>query len=95
MLTMTSLVAKSQFGMLIDTSQQQPVAVTRRGCPIAVVLSYRDYVQSRKTIPFEVAALISENYPLRGKAGGDSLRRHLATMGNQAAEDGLTEEDAN
>lgn len=42
MLTMTSLVANSQFGMLIDTSQQQPVTVTRRGRPIAVVLSYRD-----------------------------------------------------
>ena len=93
MLTMTSLAAQSQIGALIDTSQRQPVAVTRHGRPVAVVQSYEDYTQRQRTIPFEVAVLISENYPLRGKTGGDSLRRHLAGMSNQAASEGLTEDD--
>ena len=66
MLTMTSLAAQNQFGMLIDASQRQPVAVTRRGRPVAVVLSYEDYQASMCTIPFQVAMLVSENYPLRG-----------------------------
>lgn len=36
MLNMTSLAAQKQFGLLIDTSVRQPVAVTRRGhTPIA------------------------------------------------------------
>ncbi len=92
MLTMTSLVAQNQFGTLIDTSLRQPVAITRRGRPVAVVLSYEDYQATTQTIPFHVAALISENYPLRGKDAGDSMRLHLSKMGNSAAQEGLTED---
>jgi hypothetical protein len=40
-----------------------------------------------------VAKLISESYPLRGKAAGDAMQLHLSTMSNQAAQDGLTEGD--
>ena len=93
MLTMTSLAAQNQFGALIDASQRQPVAVTRRGRPVAVVLSYEDYQASTQTIPFHVATLISENYPLRGKDAADSMRLHLSKMSNQAAKDGLSEDD--
>ncbi len=93
MLTMTSLAAQNQFGTLIDASQRQPVTVTRHGRPVAVVLSYEDYQAVTQTLPFHVAALISENYPLRGKEAGDSMRQHLAKMSNKAADEGLTEAD--
>ena len=93
MLTMTSLAAQNQFGTLIDASQRQPVAVTRRGRPVAVVLSYEDYQASAHSIPFHVAKLISENYPLRGKNAGDAMRLHLAKMSNKAAGEGLTQDD--
>ena len=93
MLTMTSLAAQNQFGTLIDASQRQPVAVTRRGRPVAVVLSYEDYRASTQTIPFHVATLISENYPLRGKDAGNSMRLHLATMSTKAFDEGLTQDD--
>ena len=93
MLTMTSLAAQNQFGTLIDTSQRQPVAVTRHGRPVAVVQSYEDYLASTQTIPFHVAALIGESYPLRGKAAADAMRLHLAKMSNQAAKEGLSEGD--
>ncbi len=93
MLTMTSLAAQNQFGLLIDASQRQPVAVTRRGRPVAVVLSYEDYQASTQTIPFHVATLISQNYPLRGKEAGDLMRQHLVKLSKKAAEEGLTEAD--
>lgn len=93
MLTMTSPAAQNQFGTLIDASQRQPVSVTRRGRPVAVVLSYEDYQAVTQTLPFHVAALISESYPLRGKEAGDSMRQHLAKMSNKAADEGLTEAD--
>jgi len=93
MLTMTSLAAQNQFGTLIDASQRQPVTVTRHGRPVAVVMSYEDYQTSTQTIPPHVAALISESHPLRGKVAGDAMREHLATMGNQAAEESLTQDD--
>jgi hypothetical protein len=55
-------------------------------------MSYEDYQATTQTIPFHVAALISESYPLRGKDAGDSMRLHLAKMSNAAAEEGLTED---
>ena len=93
MLTMTSLAAQNQFGMLIDTSQRQPVAVTRRGRPVAVVMSYEDYQASTQSIPLHVAKLIAQNQALRGKEAADAMRQHLSTMGNTAAEEGLTPAD--
>jgi prevent-host-death family protein len=93
MLTMTSLAAENQFGTLIDTSQRQPVAVTREGRPVAVVLSYKDYQAVTQTIPLHVAELISENYALRGKDASDAWHLHLAKMSTQAEQDGLSEED--
>ena len=93
MLTMTSLVAQNQFGTLIDASQRQPVTVTRHGRPVAVVMSYEDYQASLQTITPQVAALISEAYPLRGTAAGDAMRQHLAALSNLAAEEGLTPAD--
>lgn len=95
MLTMTSLAAQSQFGTLIDSSQRQPVAVTRHGRPIAVVQSYADYVAGTKTIPFHVATLIAESYPLRGQDAGNAMRAHFAKMTDNAAKSGLTEEQVN
>jgi hypothetical protein len=60
---------------------------------VAVVMSYEDYQASLQTITPQVAALISEAYPLRGKAAGDSMRQNLASMSNLAAEEGLTSAD--
>jgi prevent-host-death family protein len=93
MLTMTSLAAQNQFGALIDTSQRQPVAVTRRGRPVAVVLSYEDYRAVTQTIPLHVAEIISENYALRGKEASNAMNQHLAKMSKQAEKDGLSEAD--
>lgn len=95
MLTMTSLAAQNQFGTLIDASQRQPVTVTRRGRPVAVVLSYEDYMQRTRTMPYEVAKVISERFPQRGQEAAESVRQHLAAMSNRAAEEGLTEDDVN
>ena len=60
---------------------------------MAVVQSYEDYKASTQTIPLHVAALISENYRLLGKDAGEAMRLHLGKMSNQAAEEGLTEDD--
>lgn len=93
MITMTSLDAQNQFGTLIDTSQRQPVTVTRRGRPVAVVLSYQDYVQRSKTIPAGVAKYISENFALRGPEAQAALQKLFDSASNRAAEEGLTEDE--
>ena len=42
MIAMTSVEAQNRFGELIDRSQREPVQVTRRGRPVAYVVSEHD-----------------------------------------------------
>ncbi|MEZ5536184.1 MAG: type II toxin-antitoxin system prevent-host-death family antitoxin [Thiolinea sp.] len=42
MQTVTSLEAQNQFGKLIDKAQREPVTITRRGRPVAMVISMED-----------------------------------------------------
>ena len=88
MLTMTSLEAQNQFGYLIDTAQREPVTITRRGRPVAMVQAF----QVAQTIPLHIASLIAETYPLRGQAAADALARASTKLGDAAQHDGLTEQ---
>jgi antitoxin Phd len=40
--TLTSVEARSRFGELLVTAQCEPVAITRRGRTVAIVLSVKD-----------------------------------------------------
>jgi prevent-host-death family protein len=93
MITMTSLEAQNQFGTLIDSSQREPIVITRRGRPVSVVTSYQDYQRESQGIPYSIAKIISETYPLRGNEAGAAMRKHLATMSTVAEQEGLTPED--
>jgi prevent-host-death family protein len=42
MIAVTSVEAQSRFGELIDRSQREPIAVTRRGRTVAYVVSEHD-----------------------------------------------------
>ncbi len=42
MIVVTSVEAQSRFGELIDRAQREPVAITRRGRPVAYVVSEHD-----------------------------------------------------
>lgn len=59
---------------------------------MVVVVYYEDFIQLSKTIPYEMAKIISANFPLQGKENTASRKTHLASMKNQAATEGLTEE---
>jgi prevent-host-death family protein len=89
MIAMTSLEAQNQFGTLIDTSLREPVVITRRGRPVSVVISCNDL----KSLPFSVVKSISEMIAMRGEDASRAMGETLATPGQRAAEDGLTEDD--
>lgn len=42
MRTLTSVEAQNRFGELLDSAQREPVTITRRGRPVAFVLSPED-----------------------------------------------------
>ena len=43
MVTMPSTEAKTNFGALLDTAQRESVTIEKKGRPVAVVISKRDY----------------------------------------------------
>jgi prevent-host-death family protein len=42
MIALTSVEAQSRFGELIDRAQREPIEITRRGRPVAYVVSEHD-----------------------------------------------------
>ena len=90
MRTMTSLEEQYRFGELIDTSQRDPVLITRRGRPVSVVISP---CGDARTTMFQFMKTMSELSPLRGKEAEEALASTLSGIGKDALSEGLTETD--
>jgi prevent-host-death family protein len=78
MRTMTSLEAQNRFGELIDTSQREPVLITRRGRPVSFVISPN---ADSKAALFQFMKVVSELSPLRGEKAATALDRALTGTG--------------
>lgn len=89
MRTMTSLEAQNHFGELIDTSQREPVLITRHGRPVSFVISPR---ADTKTALFQFMKVVSELSRLRGQEAATELARVMAGLGRDAPP-GLSEAD--
>jgi antitoxin Phd len=92
MRTMTSLDAQNHFGELIDTSQREPVLITRRGRPVSFVLSTSG---NPATTLLQVMKLMSELSPLKGETAANAYENYRKKIGSNAENDGLSEEDVN
>lgn len=89
MRTMTSLEAQNHFGELIDTSQREPVLITRRGRLVSFVISPK---ADTKVALFQFMKVVSELSPLQGDEAVKELERALSGIGN-GADAGLGEAD--
>jgi prevent-host-death family protein len=72
---MTSVEAQNYFGLLLDTAQREPVSITRRGRPIAYLLSSHDYEalnQDKRTSSVSTALELLSAFRGSGKGGGAS-----------------------
>ena len=90
MKTMTSLEAQNRFGELIDSSQREPVLITRRGRPVSIVISPGG---DTRAAFLQFMKVVRELSPLSGKAAAEAFREVSARIGDQAEKDGLTEEE--
>lgn len=77
----------------ILSSKKNPVTLTKDGEPFAVIQSYEEYVASKRAVPYHVAKILSEQFPLRGKEASEALGKFFDSVGSAARDDGLTEED--
>ncbi len=90
MRTMTLLDAQNHFGELIDTSQREPVLITRRGRPVSFVLSTSG---NPSTTLLQVMKLMSELSPLKGDAAVKVFDAYTQKISTNAADEDLTEDD--
>jgi len=51
MKTMSVSEAKTRFGSLMDQVQKEPVTIEKRGCPVAVVISFVGYQEQYANAP--------------------------------------------
>jgi len=79
MQVMTSVEAQNHFGLLLDTAQREPVTITRRGRPVAYLLSPQKYEEIQN------AAMQADRSPtlellaaFRGSGKGGSTSRLVA-----------------
>ena len=80
MRTMTSVEAQNHFGLLLDTAQREPVTITRRGRPVAYLLSPQSYDEIRQNaaaqaVPSPAVELLAA---FRGSGKGGSAARLVA-----------------
>lgn len=43
MITITSVEAQNRFGQLLDAAQREPITITRRGRPVAMLMAVQDF----------------------------------------------------
>ena len=72
MRTMTSVEAQNHFGMLLDTAQREPVTITRRGRPVAYMLSPQEFEALSQGIGPDSTRELLTAFRGSGKGGGSS-----------------------
>ena len=83
MRTMSSVEAQNNFGVLLDSAQREPVTITRRGRPVAFLLSPQEYtalmhgVETAESQKLRTAAHEALS-TFRGSGSGGSVKRLLA-----------------
>ena len=90
MRTMTSLAAQNHFGELIDTSQREPVLITRRGRPVAVVFS--PYGKPLDVL-LQLMELLRTRAPIQGEVAAEAFDQYTKRVQALGSDSGLTEEE--
>ena len=69
MKTISAIDAKNRFGQLLDAAQREPVTVTKKGRPAAVMLSVEDYERIRGAARRRLLATIEQTQKEAAVAG--------------------------
>jgi len=77
MITITAVEAQNRFGQLLDTAQREPVAITRHGRPVAMLMAVEEFEARR---PDGVAARAARQAvaAFRGSGKGTTVEQLLA-----------------
>ena len=78
MRTLTSVEAQNRFGQLLDTVQREPITITRRGRPVAMIVAPRDYADLVRGQPLPLVDAARAIASFRSAGHGRATKRLLA-----------------
>jgi antitoxin Phd len=87
---MTSLAAQNHFGEMIDTSQREPVLITRRGRPVSVVFSP---LGKPLDVLLQLMELMRALAPIQGEVAAEAFDQYAKRAQALGSDVGLTEEE--
>lgn len=88
MKTVSSVEAQNHFGELLDNAQREPITITRRGRPVAYIVSseaYRTLTGGVAENTEKMAAYLKSIEAFRGQGQGGATERLLADRKADAA----------
>lgn len=88
MKTVSSVEAQNHFGELLDNAQREPISITRRGRPVAYIVSseaYRTLAGGVAENTEKMAAYLNSIEAFRGQGKGGATGRLLADRKADAA----------
>lgn len=83
---LTSVEAQNRFGQLLDTAQREPITITRRGRPVAVLVAIQDYVAMQQGKEAETDALVVGRNAIAAFRGSGSKDTVSALLADRRAE---------
>lgn len=78
---LSSVEAQNRFGQLLDTAQREPITITRRGRPVAVLVAMQDYLAMQQEKETATSALVAGRNAIaafRGSGHKDTVSQLLA-----------------
>jgi prevent-host-death family protein len=82
--TLPAREAKNQFGRLLDTAQREPVTITKKDRPVAVLLSKHDFDAMQRDLQ-EYRSLKETEYLLASPANRERLLASVKELGTVEA----------
>jgi prevent-host-death family protein len=77
MITITSVEAQNRFGQLLDTAQREPITITRRGRPVAMLMAVEEFAARQQPGAAALAARQAVA-AFRGAGTGKTVEQLLA-----------------
>ncbi len=77
MITITSVEAQNRFGQLLDTAQREPITITRRGRPVAMLMAIQEF-EARNQPGAASRAARNAIAAFRGAGKGGTVEQLLA-----------------
>ena len=91
MKTVSSAEAQNHFGELLDNAQREPISITRRGRPVAFIVSseaYRTLAGGVAAHTVKMGAYLNAIEAFRGQGEGGGTARLLADRKADATKEG-------